>query len=245
MIQAPIVLESFGATDTGCVRKNNEDCFRMVPALGLWVVADGMGGAQAGEHASRLATDAVVDYVTRHGGPADPAVLEEAFHHANRVVMAAAAQDFRLEGMGTTLIAVWQAAHEILIASVGDSRVYSLGANGLRALTEDQSWVNEVGRQQLRISDEQLRKHPMRHVLTMAIGVAPGLRVNTYRHPLSPGETTLLCTDGLYGVVTEEEIARAVEANKSLGPCCQKLVALARDGGGPDNITVVLLRAPR
>ena len=236
-------MECSGLTDAGCVRKNNEDSYRMAPGLGLYVVADGMGGAQAGEHASRLAADAVIEYVVNHEGTPEAAVLEQAFHHANRVVMAAAAQDFRLEGMGTTLIAVWQSGPELLIASVGDSRVYLVAPEGIRALTEDQSWVNEVGRQQLKISDDQLRKHPMRHVLTMAIGVAPGLRVNSYRHTIAPGEVVLMCSDGLYGVVPDAELERTVRGAARLDLCCEGLIGQARAGGGPDNITVVLLRA--
>lgn len=243
MIEGPIVMESSGCTDIGCVRKNNEDSYRCQDALGLYLVADGMGGAQAGEHASNLAANAVVEYLSSHRGDLSPDGLEQAFWHANRTVLEAAAADGRLEGMGTTLVAALIAGKDLLIGSVGDSRAYAVnGPSPMFALTEDQSWVNEIGRMQLGLEEETLKKHPMRHVLTMAIGVGEPLRVNLYRYPLQPGMLIMLCSDGLHGVVSEGAIEQVLRSGSALAEKCHRLLELARENGGPDNITVVLLR---
>src|SRR6185503_6826239 len=119
-----LMLEAYGASDPGCVRSNNEDYFLVVPAIGLYVVADGIGGAQAGEHASRLAAETVMDVVQRDNGSLNPETLVQALTEANKKVMAAASADARKEGMGTTLVAVIESGGDLLIASVGDSRVY-------------------------------------------------------------------------------------------------------------------------
>lgn len=243
MIERPIQMESSGCTDTGCVRKNNEDSFRCDDAQGLYLVADGMGGAQAGEYASNLAADAIVKYFAAGEAEATLVALQKAFSHANRIVLDASLSDGRLEGMGTTLVAALVAGRDLLIASVGDSRAYAVtGAAPLHALTEDQSWVNEIGRQQLGLDEDTLRKHPMRHVLTMAIGVGEPLRVNCYRYAIEPGMQVMICSDGLHGVVAEAVIERVLRSGSALDEKCHRLIQLARENGGPDNITVVLLR---
>jgi protein phosphatase len=236
------MIQAFGASDPGCVRSNNEDFFLVEPRLGLYVVADGMGGAQAGEHASRLAAETVMDVVQRANGSLNPETLVQAFTEANKKVMAAASADARKEGMGTTLVAVIESGGDLLIASVGDSRVYFFDQNVLRAVTEDQSWVNEVGRK-LGIDEDSLRTHPMRHVLTMAIGVSDQLRVHTYTLRPVPGTQILLCSDGLHGVAGESEVSEVLALEESLESKCGKLIAVARARGGPDNITAVLLKA--
>jgi len=130
----------------------------------------------------------------------------------------------------------------LLIASVGDSRVYTFENGSLNAVTEDQTWVNEVGRR-LGIDEENLKSHPMRHVLTMAIGVSENLRVHTYQVKPVPGMLILLSSDGLHGVVSDEEIKKGLSSQSSLEGKSKELIASARSRGGPDNITVVLLRA--
>ena len=243
MTERTIGIQSSGRTDTGCVRKNNEDSYRCEDSLGLYVVADGMGGAQAGEHASNLAVNAMVDYLSLPNAELTLVGLQKAFSHANRVVLEAAATDGRLEGMGTTLVVALVSGNDLLLGSVGDSRAYAINGSGqLCALTEDQSWVNEIGRLQLGLDVETLRKHPMRHVLTMAIGVGEPVRVNSYRYPLQPGMIVMMCSDGLHGVVPEELIAHTLRSGSDLDEKCQRLIQLARENGGPDNITVVLLR---
>ena len=235
------MLEAFGLSDPGCVRSNNEDYYLLAPALGLYLVADGMGGAQAGEHASQLAAETVGEYVYKAGGAYEPSLLTGAFEEANRKVLEAANLDPALEGMGTTLVAVLQANGEAYITSVGDSRVYTYKDGQLAALTEDQTWVNEVGRR-LGIEEAQLRSHPMRHVLTMAIGVSEKLRTHSYVLPLQTGLQVLLCSDGLHGVIGDQAIADVMASDTVLEEKAKKLIVLARNAGGPDNITTVLLR---
>jgi len=235
------MVEAFGISDPGCVRPNNEDCYLLAPAKGLYVVADGMGGAQAGEHASKLAVDTVAEVVDTANQPAAE-TLARAFQEANSRVMKAASVDSSLEGMGTTLVAALDANPEVLIASVGDSRAYVYEAGELIVITEDQTWVHEVGRR-LGIDETSLRTHPMRHVLTMAIGVSPELRVHSYALKPQPGAQILLCSDGLHGVVDAEVIAKTLAGNGSLEAKCHRLVDAAKAAGGPDNITAVLLQA--
>src|SRR6202040_4166830 len=131
---------------------------------------------------------------------------------------------------------------EVLIASVGDSRAYVYQGNELLGITEDQTWVHEVGRR-LGIDEISLRTHPMRHVLTMAIGVSPELRVHSYAVRPQPGTLILLSSDGLHGVVDSRDIADVLAGNGSLESKCQRLIETAKQAGGPDNITAVLLRA--
>ncbi|HUA86233.1 MAG TPA: Stp1/IreP family PP2C-type Ser/Thr phosphatase [Bryobacteraceae bacterium] len=236
------MIQAFGASDPGCIRNNNEDYFLISPSLGLYLVADGMGGAKAGEHASKLAVETVQEVVASANGERNAATLVYAFEEANRRVMDQAAHDPAMEGMGTTLVAALELEDELLIASVGDSRVYSYEAGKLETITEDQTWVNEVGRR-LGLDEESLKSHPMRHVLTMAIGVSEDLRIHTYPLKAAPGTQVLLCSDGLHGVVSEEQLAQTLARSATLEDKCEELIAAARELGGPDNITAVLLRA--
>jgi PPM family protein phosphatase len=235
------MLEAFGLSDPGCVRPNNEDCYLVSPATGVYIVADGMGGAQAGEHASKLAVDTVAAVILK-APRADGETLFQAFREANMRVMSAAASDPTLEGMGTTMVAALECGPELLIASVGDSRAYVYHGRELKGVTEDQTWVNEVGRR-LGIDEASLKSHPMRHVLTMAIGVSPELRVHSYSLRPHTGELILLSSDGLHGVLEPGVIADQLAGNGSLEAKCQRLIEAAKQAGGPDNITVVLLKA--
>ena len=143
--------------------------------------------------------------------------------------------------MGTTLVSALEAGDELLIASVGDSRAYLFQENQLASITADQTWVQEVGRR-LGIDEENLKTHPMRHVLTMAIGVSQQLRINTYRVRLLVGSQVLLCSDGLHGVIDDATISRILSGEGTLEEKCNKLISQAKSSGGPDNVTTVLLR---
>jgi len=236
------MLEACAMTDQGCVRSNNEDYCRIEPQLGLYVLADGMGGARAGECASRMAVDTVAEIVTA-AGQRDSQVLLSAVEEANRRVLSAAQSDASLEGMGTTLVAALEVEGELAITSVGDSRAYLLDEDGFRVITDDQTWVNEVGRP-LGLDEESLRNHPMRHVLTMAIGTNTPLTVNYYSVPLKTGALVLICSDGLHGVVEApvlEGILRSGE-QVSLEESCHRLIQAAKEAGGPDNVTTVLMK---
>lgn len=236
------MLECFGLTNPGCMRRNNEDYCRLEPEFGVYALADGMGGANAGEQASKLAVDSVMDQL-RASNQRDSQVLLAAVEEANRRVLLAAQQDPALDGMGTTLLVAMEVGKEVAIASVGDSRAYLLDSGGLYIITRDQTWVNDVGRP-LGLDEESLRHHPMRHVLTMAIGAAGPLSINYYTVRLAPSALLLLSSDGLHGVVDAGEIERILRLDSSLEGKCAQLIDAARKAGGPDNITAVLLRNP-
>jgi serine/threonine protein phosphatase PrpC len=237
------MLEAFALSDRGCIRSNNEDYCFIQPALGLFVLADGMGGAKAGERASRLAVETVAQSV-EVAERRDSQVLLRAVEEANRRVIEAAHSDPELEGMGTTLVVALELDGGIDIASVGDSRAYVLDEDGFRAITDDQTWVNEVGRP-LGLDEASLRSHPMRHVLTMAIGASAPLAVNYYSVPLKGRALVLICSDGLHGVVDGAELERIIRGGQngvSLEDSCKRLIQAAKEAGGPDNITAVLVR---
>ena len=233
------MLEAFGLSDPGCVRNNNEDYYLLAPTLDLYLVADGMGGAQAGEHASKLAGDTVAEYIW-NAGQSSGEVLLNAIAEANRRVLEAAELDPNLHGMGTTLTAAFKVGDELLFANVGDSRAYLYENNQLHAITEDQTWVNEVGRR-LGINEDALKVHPMRHVLTMAIGVGETVRVHSYAVPLHTGAQFLLCSDGLHGVISLDLIRETLSGAETLEGKCRSLIEAAKQAGGPDNITAVVL----
>ena len=237
------MLEATALSDKGCVRSNNEDYCLIESDLGLYVLADGMGGAKAGECASRLAVDTVAEMILL-AQRRDSQVLISAVEEANRRVLEASASDPSLEGMGTTLVAALEIEQGLSIASVGDSRAYILDDGGFRAITDDQTWVNEVGRP-LGLDEESLKNHPMRHVLTMAIGASTPLTVNYYSVDLNPGSMVLMCSDGLHGVVEApqmEQILRDGRNGASLEESCRRLIEAAKEAGGPDNVTTVLVR---
>jgi PPM family protein phosphatase len=240
------MLEACALSDKGCVRTNNEDYCLIEPDLGLYILADGMGGANAGEQASRMAVETVAETVLM-AQRRDAQVLLSAVEEANRRVLQASQNDAELEGMGTTLVAALEIGEELAIASVGDSRAYLVDDQGMRAITDDQTWVNEVGRP-LGLDEESLRNHPMRHVLTMAIGASSPLTVNCYAVPVPPGAIILICSDGLHGVVdslTLEGILQGGRNGTGLAESCHQLIEAAKHAGGPDNVTTVLLRKPR
>jgi serine/threonine protein phosphatase PrpC len=237
------MLQSATISDRGCIRSNNEDCCLAEPEIGLYVLADGMGGAKAGECASRMAVDTVAEIV-RDSARRDSQILLKAVEEANLRVLEAAHSDPTLEGMGTTLVAALEVEGNLCIASVGDSRAYVLDDGGLRMVTDDQTWVNEVGRP-MGLDEESLRNHPWRHVLTMAIGASAPLTVNYYSVALSPGSLVLMCSDGLHGVVESAELEQILRGGRngvSLEESCRKLVEAAKEAGGPDNVTAVLVR---
>jgi PPM family protein phosphatase len=236
------MLVAYALTDPGKVRTSNQDTYRIVPELGLYLLADGMGGARGGEFASRIAVDSVAENLQR-SAHRDAAALLEAVEDANRRVLSEAARDPRLEGMGTTLVAALETSeNDVAIASVGDSRAYVLSAGKLRAVTEDQTWVQEVGRP-LGLDEDSLRNHPMRHVLTMAVGVASAVRIRYYALELSPGDVMMLSSDGLHGVVSGNVIEEILnDSAPSLEEKCRALVTAANTAGSPDNVTVILIR---
>jgi len=239
IIEKPM-LEAYGHSDVGLVRRNNEDFFVVEPDAGLYLVADGMGGAQGGEMASRIAAETLLEVVKSSSDRQD-GVLEQGFEEAHRRVQAAAAADNALTGMGTTLVALLECGDHLAVASVGDSRCYQFHDGALSLVTVDQTWVQEVGKR-LGMAEDQLKSHPMRHVLTMAVGASGPLRVQSHSLPRHHNTQILLTSDGLHGVVSEEILAKALSGERTLRDKCHYLIGAAREAGGPDNITAVLLR---
>ncbi|HVW08260.1 MAG TPA: protein phosphatase 2C domain-containing protein [Bryobacteraceae bacterium] len=239
------MLEVCALTDPGRVRQSNQDAFRIVRELGLYMLADGMGGARGGEQASRMAVEAI-EQSLRRSAHHDAAALLSAVEEANDLVLSAASRDPRLEGMGTTIVAVLETRpNDLAIASVGDSRAYVLHDGQLRAVTKDQTWVQEVG-VGMGLDEASLRTHPMRHVLTMAVGVASAVRILYYALELEAQDTLLLTTDGLHGVVGDCQIGEILRDEKAtLQQRCERLMEAAHAAGSPDNVTVMLMRPAR
>ncbi len=235
------MLEAFGLSDPGCVRANNEDYFISDSEYGVFILADGMGGANAGEYASHLSAEMLYEFLC-HSSTDGLDSLEAGFHEANWAVRQAAKGNPELEGMGTTLLAARvMDNNQLQIGAVGDSRAYLYSQEGISLITRDQTWVAEVGLR-LGLTDEALRHHPMRHVLTMAVGTTDELRVNSYLIQLNAGDQVLLCSDGLHGVIDEKLLRETLNSEKNLPEKCHYLVEAAKNSGGPDNVTVVLVQ---
>ncbi len=236
------MVEAFGLSDVGCARANNEDYFISDSEAGIFVLADGMGGANAGEFASQLSANSVMEVLRREAPRDGMPLLREAFLETNAVVRQTARERPELSGMGTTLLAARHADPGVFeICSVGDSRAYLFSEGRLMLLTQDQTWVAEVGAQ-MGLSEEALRKHPMRHVLTMAIGSSEDLRIFSRSVEVAARDQLLLCSDGLHGVLSERILSETLNSEKSLQEKCHYLVEAAKQAGGPDNVTVLLIQ---
>jgi len=234
------VIQYFGISDVGCNRASNEDAFALEPDLGLFAVADGMGGAQAGERASRLAVETIVKSIRAASPARNLESLLEAVRTANTDIFRQASESPALHGMGTTVVAVLLDPPLAHIASVGDSRLYLFRGGQLQRITSDQTWVNEIGRT-LGLTEEQIHSHPFRNVLTMAVGARERIEVRSHELELEPGDLLLLSSDGLHGVVDENLLVEALAADSSLTKKGAALIERARSNGGPDNITAVLV----
>jgi protein phosphatase len=227
---------SAGKTDAGRVRRRNEDAFVRDPPL--FVVADGMGGAQAGEVASRLAAAAFREFHDADGlAPEErlAAIVQE----ANRRIYERARTDSEVSGMGTTVTAALVGDDHVAIGHVGDSRAYRLRDGRLEQLTEDHSLVADLMRSG-RLTPEEADAHPQRSVITRALGTDPEVDVDTSAVEAQPGDLFLLCSDGLTTMVSDEEILRLVAEAPTLDEAAARLVKAANSGGGEDNVTVVL-----
>lgn len=236
------MIHSFGISHVGRVRKNNEDRHLEAPELGLYLVADGMGGALAGERASQLAAETIETQIRAKGPDAGPDDLERAVHLANQTVRGEARANSQYSGMGTTVVAVLVREGKVYAANVGDSRLYRLRAGALECITSDHSWVNEVGRN-IGLSDEELRTHAYRNMLTRAIGADDTVEGELLEVGFVPGDMLLLSTDGLHGVIEDSEIADILGSSSSLPDLGQALVDSVLKSGAPDNVTAVLISA--
>jgi serine/threonine protein phosphatase PrpC len=231
------VAEEAYKTDTGRQRHANEDSyFARAP---VFAVADGMGGAQAGEVASRIAAGAFEHDIAAEG-PAE-GQLEEIAQEANREIHQLAQKDSSRAGMGTTLTAAMLHVDEVAVGHVGDRRAYVLRDGKLKRLTKDHSLVEEL-RRQGRLTEEQAEEHPQRSIITRALGPEPKVNVDTMTFPARDGDVFLLCSDGLTTMVGDEEIRDILTGSKNLRAAVNRLVEAANRGGGRDNITAVAFR---
>jgi protein phosphatase len=231
------VAEQYAGTDTGRQRRANEDSH--LARAPLFVVADGMGGAQAGEVASRIAIESFQDGLRDAAAP--EAALAELTQRANAHIHELSHSNAEQAGMGTTLTAVYVGEREISVAHVGDSRAYRLRDGVLERLTEDHSLVDELLRQG-RLTPEEALEHPQRSVITRALGPEGAVEVDTRSYSARDGDVYLLCSDGLTTMLAEDRLAELLLAHASLREAGEALIAAANEAGGRDNITVVLLR---
>ena len=231
------VSELYSATDTGRQRRHNEDAlFARSP---VFVVADGMGGAQGGEVASRTAVAHFQDGLQDGGGPEER--LAARVQEANAQIHELSRSDAQLAGMGTTLTAAYVGPDEVSIAHVGDSRAYCLRAGELIRLTDDHSLVEDLMREG-RLTPEEAEDHPQRSIITRALGPEPAVDVDTSTHTARAGDVYLLCSDGLTTMVTEARVGEILRAHARLRDAGEALLAAANEAGGRDNVTVVLFR---
>jgi len=224
-------------TDTGRQRRDNEDsAFARAP---VFVVADGMGGAQAGEVASRIAVEAFEQGLPDSGSPEER--LAERVREANTQIYERSRADRGRAGMGTTLTAAYVDETHIAIAHVGDSRAYLFRDGSLQRLTQDHSLVDELVRRG-KLTEEQAAEHPQRSIITRALGPEPDVEVDTWTYPARAGDVILLCSDGLTSMISEERVKTILADHDSLDAAADALIREANEAGGRDNITVVLFR---
>ncbi|MFA6004316.1 MAG: Stp1/IreP family PP2C-type Ser/Thr phosphatase [Elusimicrobiota bacterium] len=244
--------EFFGRTDTGCVRSNNEDNLLIDDAIGLLVVADGMGGHNSGEVASALAVSTIRDFARKllaGDQVMDPASdgagfslsgrqLDYCVRCANTVIYDKGRAFPDDAGMGTTVVAALAGPDHVSVAHVGDSRLYIFRNGTLVQLTEDHSLVGDQLRRGL-ISSEEAARSNLQNILTRALGAEEDVRVDVADHPVRSGDIILMATDGLNKMVSDERIAQVIKTEASPKRIVEALVALARQAGGTDNITVI------
>lgn len=249
-------ISSAVASHPGLRRGGNEDAFCVRPDLGLYMVADGMGGHAAGEVASRIAVESVEAFVedTRTADanrtwpfPYDPAIsleanrLTAALRIANRRLGSAVDRDASLKGMATTAATVLVGVNRVAVAHVGDSRVYLSRDGAIEQVTHDHSWVSEQVRAGS-MTEADARQHPWRNVVTRALAGGDDPEIDVLDLAVTRGDRLLICSDGLSGVVPSPVFQKTLDAAPSLEAACQTLIEAANDAGGPDNITVVLLK---
>ena len=229
--------DTIAKTDTGRQRRGNEDCVLARPPV--FVVADGMGGAQAGEVAAGIAVEAFAQGLTGSGTVEQQ--LTSRAREANRRIFEIASTQRERAGMGTTLTAAYLDDSQLAIAHVGDSRAYLFRDGSLTRLTQDHSLVDELVRRG-KLTEEEAAEHPQRSIITRALGPEPDVDVDTWTYPVRAGDLLLLCSDGLTSMISEERVGDILARSQGLDDAAQALINEANQAGGRDNITVVLVR---
>lgn len=250
------MLTAHGVTNTGSVRKTNEDALFWDAELGLFLVADGMGGHNAGEVASSLAVEAIRGFLSRSRESEeftwpyglDPVLsfhgnrLMTAIKLANRRVFKAGESRDEYTGLGTTVVAALIEDDQLTFSGVGDSRIYAFGGDGLHQITEDDSWIATVLARDPGKDEAALASHPMRHVLTNVLGARDQMDMDVSERVLANGETLLLCSDGLHGALEDKVLADVLGSGKTVAEMADELVRLALARDGSDNITALVVR---
>lgn len=238
------MLKTFSITDVGRERKLNQDyIFTSEIPVGqlanLFIVADGMGGHNAGDYASKYTVETIVEEIERSKEEAPVRVLERAIQSANTHIRKKSMENAGLSGMGTTVVAATIRDDQMCVANVGDSRLYVVNQE-IRQITEDHSLVEEMVRMG-GIKREQARSHPKKNIITRAIGAEDELEIDFFQVTLKKGDLILLCSDGLTNMIEDEEIRMILQGQRDIVEKAQALVAAANDNGGRDNIAVILI----
>jgi protein phosphatase len=247
-------VEVAGKTDVGCVRTNNEDSFGYDAGLGVFVLCDGMGGQAAGEVASELSVATVLSYLRQTAGKGEEPVFDptgefsedahalwSALQAANRTIRDAIAADATRSGMGTTIVAALVRGSNVALAHAGDSRIYLIRDHVVEQLTKDHSLVMEQVRRGL-LTLEEAAQSPIQNIITRALGAAETVEPDLSDHELMAGDTLLLCSDGLTRHLSDDQILAIATDASSLEEACDDLIASAKDAGGSDNISCLLVR---
>ncbi len=240
-----------GLSDVGCQRENNEDSYAYWEPSGddqfqrigrLAIVADGMGGHEGGQEASRIAVEAIQQMYAADPNGDPQTLLTAGFREAHNRIFEHSSKDEQLHGMGTTATALAIIGERLAYAHVGDSRLYCVRGQSINRLTRDHSYVNRLVEDGV-LTPEEAEVHPQRNILTAALGVGPEITPDAPAQSVrvQSGDILVLCTDGLWGLVTDDEIRDTVVKNKPQ-VACETLVKMAKQRGGPDNITVQVLR---
>ncbi len=252
----PLKVEAAGLTDVGRKRAHNEDSFSLDHNNLLFIVADGMGGHASGEVASQIAIETLFRFFQETNEDADrtwPYKYDKSYSYdenrlimaiklANKKIVAQAHSDLRSKGMGTTLVALFLKGSHAYVAHVGDSRIYVIRDSAIHQITEDHSLLNDYMKIKKLTADE-IKNFPHKNVIVRALGMKDTVQVDISKYPMFKEDIFLLCSDGLSGMVEDEDLLRIVQENRhNLKVACQKLIDAANENGGKDNITVILAK---
>ncbi len=238
-------MKTFSITDTGVTREMNQDYYFATDTnLGnlpnLFIVADGMGGHKAGDYASRHTIERVVASISRNSSEEPVTIIQEAISKANELLVAESNEDETKSGMGTTLVIATLVGDKLIVANVGDSRLYVI-SDMVRQITRDHSLVDEMVRLG-ELNPSEARSHPDKNIITRAIGAQKNVKADFFEVELAEDDYVLMCTDGLTNMVRDEEILDIVRSEKEPEAIAHKLVRMANDNGGRDNITVTIIK---
>lgn len=238
-------MKTFSITDTGVTREMNQDYYFATDTnLGnlpnLFIVADGMGGHKAGDYASRHTIERVVASISRNSSEEPVTIIQEAISKANELLVAESNEDETKSGMGTTLVIATLVGNKLIVANVGDSRLYVI-SDMVRQITRDHSLVDEMVRLG-ELNPSEARSHPDKNIITRAIGAQKDVKADFFEVELAKDDYVLMCTDGLTNMVRDEEILDIVRSEKEPEAIAHKLVRMANNNGGRDNITVTIIK---